>query len=278
MLDEDPGPVVQRLILGERLRALREASGVGLDDANAALGWYRGKLSKVETGTLGASEKELTTLLSRYGVTGPDAEQVRQLGREARRRAAPERVSDWAKQYIPLERASSEIRMVYGEVPGLLQTKDYARAQLSRSPVVTAADLDSMAAAREERGNRLYRDGAPHVWAVLGEEALRRRVGTHDQMGTQLRRLREIADLPSVTLKVVPLEHGPHAGLSCPFTLLWIEQARATIAYVETLTGADYVKSTEAYTLAFDQAEGDALSEDDTRALIDRCIQGVTHD
>ncbi|WP_433869798.1 helix-turn-helix domain-containing protein [Saccharopolyspora sp. CA-218241] len=272
MPEEDPGPVVQRLILGERLRTHREAAGVGLDDANSALGWYRGKLSKVETGTLGVSEKELVVLLSQYGVTGPDAEQVRQLGREARRRAAPERVSDWAKQYIPLERAASEIRMVYSEIPGMLQTRDYGRAQLSRSPVVTAADLEPMSTAREERGNRLYLDGAPRVKAVLGEEALLRRVGTPQQMRSQLVRLREMADLPTVSLRVVQLTCGPHAGLSCPFTLLWIEQARATIAYVETLTGADYVKSTGAYTLAFEQAEADALSEDDTRTLIDDFI------
>ncbi|WP_343071429.1 helix-turn-helix transcriptional regulator [Saccharopolyspora gloriosae] len=272
MLDEDPGPVVQRLILGERLRALREAGGVGLDDANAKLGWYRGKLSKIETGTLGLSERELSTLLAYIGVSGPEAEQVRQLGAEARRRAAPERVSDWAKQYIPLERASSEIRMVYSEIPGLLQTTCYARTQLSRSPVVTAADLESMAGAREARGNRLFQARAPKVRAVLGEEAMLRRVGTPDQMAAQLTRLRQISELPSVSLRVVPLENGPHAGLSCPFTLLWIEEARTTIAYVETLTGADYVKSTSAYTLAFDQAASDALSEEDTRALIDHYV------
>lgn len=197
---------------------------------------------------------------------------MRQLGVEARRRAAPERVADWAKQYIPLERAATEIRMVYSEIPGLLQTKAYARAQLARSPVVTAADLESMAAAREERGGRLFRANAPKVWAVLGEEAMLRRVGTPDDMAAQLARLRQIADLPSVSLRVVPLDNGPHAGLSCPFTLLWINEARASIAYVETLTGADYVKSTSAYTLAFDQAEGDALSEDDTRALLDHYV------
>lgn len=275
MLQDDPGPVVQRLILGERLRALREASGVGLDDANAAIGWYRGKLSKIETGTLGLSDKELSSLLGRYGVTGPVAEEVRQLGRDARRRAPPERVSDWAKQYVPLERAASEVRMVYSEIPGLLQTHATARNQLARSPVVTAADLDSMASAREERGNRLFRQDAPRVWALLGEEALLRQVGTCPEMRAQLMRLREIADLPTVTLRVIPLNDGPHAGLSCPFTLLWIEEAKATIAYVETLTGADYVKSTGTFTLAYEQAEDHALTQDDTRAVLDTYINNI---
>jgi len=268
MHDEDPGPVVQRLILGERLRALRETSGVSLDDANALLKWYRGKLSKIENGMLGLTERELATLLDLYHLTDSETAQVKQLGVESRRRAAPERVNDWAKQYVSLERAATQIRMVYNEIPGLLQTKECARAQLARSPVVMAADLDSMAAAREERGNRLFRDAAPQVWVVLGEEALLRRIGTADAMKAQLQRLHTLAALPTVSLRIVPLDHGPQAGLSCPFTLLWIERAKATIAYVETLTGADYVKSTAAYALAFDQAQSSAFSEDDTLKLI----------
>jgi hypothetical protein len=133
-----------------------------------------------------------------------------------------------------------------------------------------AVDLDSMAAAREARGNRLFRDGAPQVWVVLGEEALLRRIGTTEVMAAQLRRLRQIAELSHVSLRIVPLDRGPYAALSCPFTLLWIKAARATIAYVETLTGADYIKSTAAYNASYEQVYGDALPEDDSLAMIDR--------
>src|SRR5436190_714592 len=55
MIEEDPGPVVQRLILGEELRQRREAASVGLDAANEDLNWYRGKLSKIENGNLALS-------------------------------------------------------------------------------------------------------------------------------------------------------------------------------------------------------------------------------
>jgi hypothetical protein len=56
---------------------------------------------------LAVTEAELSALLDRYGVRGPEAARVKQLGVEARRRAAPEQVRDWARQYIPLERAAS---------------------------------------------------------------------------------------------------------------------------------------------------------------------------
>jgi hypothetical protein len=276
MPSEDPGPVVQRLILGERLRGLRETAAVTLDDVEAKLKWYRGKLSKIENGTkLGINEREMTKLLDVYRASGPEATQVVQLWNEARRRAAPERVSDWAKQYIPLERAASTIRMVYGEIPGLLQTRDSARAQLSRSPVVLAADVDSMAVAREERGDRLYLPDGPQVQAVLGEEAILRRIGPPDVMRAQLRRLRDMSELPTMSLRIVPLDRGPHAALSCPFTLLRIDRTSTTIGYVETLTGAYYIKTVAAYSLAFDQVQGDALTEQDTRALLDRHIEEI---
>lgn len=276
MIEDDPGPVVQRLILGEELRQRREAANVELDAANSSLGWYRGKLSKVENGMLSLNERELEILLNQYGITARDGERVRKLTEEARRRAAPERVSDWAKQYVALERAASEIRMVYGEIPGLLQTRESATAQLSRSPMVTAADVEGMAEAREQRGDRIFRDKGAKVLIVLGEEALRRRVGTHAVMRRQLERLRALADRKNVSLRVVGFDSGPHAALSCPFTLLWIERARATIAYVETLTSGDYVKTAGPYILAFDHAQAEALSDDDTRTLLDQRIKELS--
>ncbi len=272
MTDEDPGPVVQRLILGEKLRALREASGTGLDEANARVKWYRGKLSKVENGMLGLTEKELGTLLKAYGVGGPEAAEVSRLRAEARRRAAPERVSDWAKQYIPLERAASEISMVYAEIPGLLQTKQVAMITMRQSPVIRASEVEAMAAAREQRGNRLYGEHAPQVRALLGEEAFARQIGPAHVMRDQLKRLREMSDLPNVSIRAIPFDRGRPVGLTSPFTLLWIEPARASVAYVETLTNADYVKTITPYTLAFEQAEHEALSDEDSQVLLDRYI------
>jgi hypothetical protein len=272
MVEDDLSPVVQRLILGERLRALRDAVGVELDTANDKVSRYRGKLSKIENGMLAAKETELEQLLTLYQVSGPIADDVHRLGAEARRRAAPERVADWSRQYVALERAASELRMAYAEVPGLLQTSEYAQAQLLRSPVVAGADVEAMAQARQERGERLFSPYPPQLWAVLGEEALHREVGGSDVLRRQLQRLRELAELPNVSLRVFPFAAGASPALGCPFTLLYIERARATIAYVETLSGSDYLRSTGASRLAFDHCQRDALSEEDTRTLLDRRI------
>lgn len=273
--DDDPGPVVQRLIFGERVRQLRETAGIEMEAANQTLKWYRGKLSKVETGLLATKPHEVEAMLTLYGLRGSKADDMRDLAADARRTAAPERVADSARQYVALERVATEIRCVYNEVPGLFQTTEYAYAQLMRSPVIPGAQATGMAEARELRGERLRR-GVTQVWAVLGEEALYRECGGRDVLRRQLERLHDISSLPNVSLRILPFSAGSSPALGCPFTLLYIEPARATIAYAETLTGADYIKSTGAYKVAITQAQELSASEDETRGLLTNRIESLS--
>lgn len=76
-----------------------------------------GKLSKVETGLLAAKPKEVEDLIRLYRPLAVQADELRTLATTARRQSAPERVADTARQYVAFERAASEIRVVYGEVP-----------------------------------------------------------------------------------------------------------------------------------------------------------------
>jgi hypothetical protein len=118
----------------------------------------------------------------------------------------------------------------------------------------------------------LFAEDAPRVWAILGEEALRRPAGGPAVLLGQRRRVRELARLPHFSLRVVPIEAGGHPALGCPFNLLYLEHARATIGYVESLTNGEYIKAPHAYTLAFEHAGRVALSEDETLARLDRLI------
>ena len=167
--EQDPGPVVQRIMLGGELRVLRDAAKISTEDAAATLGWYRAKVSKVETGTVRMTAAELSDLLRLYNADDATTERVQRLGEEARRKTSPARVPDWARQYVSLEANATEIKLFFGDfVPGMLQTRDYARALLLASIVVPPADVEQMATNREHRAERL-RSGAPLLWAVLGE-------------------------------------------------------------------------------------------------------------
>jgi hypothetical protein len=271
--DDDPGPIVQRLIFGAKLVALREAAGLNVDQANQAMtGWYRGKLGKIENGDLNASDAELDRLLELYGVTGPRSDEVRKLAQAARRKLAPARVPDHARKYIWLERAADEVKEYFGgTVPGNLQTEAYALAQMSVSLVIAPADMYTIAQDREARGDRFFTDEARKLEVVLGEAAVRQQIGGPTVLSGQLDRLLAMAELPNVTIQVVPLAAGGHAAMDCPFTLLYLARARASIAYVESLTTADYLarpQHAQTYNLAFEAAKRVALSAADTADLL----------
>ncbi|MGH3770465.1 MAG: helix-turn-helix domain-containing protein [Pseudonocardiaceae bacterium] len=273
MTEQDPGPVVQRIMLGGELRALREAAKIGTEETATALHWYRAKVSKVETGAVRVTAAELSELLRLYQADDATSERVQRLGEEARRKTSPARVPDWAKQFVSLEASATEIKLFFGDfVPGMLQTRDYARAVLSTSVIVPPADVEHMAASREHRAERL-RGGAPLLWVVLGEEALRRTVGGPQVQLGQLLRLRELAALPNVTVQVMPLSNGAHVALGMSFHLL--DFGHSQTVYIEGLTSSDYLVGPhhiQAYNLAFDRLRVASLGDRESLTVINALI------
>lgn len=195
------------------------------------------------------------------------------LGEEARRKTTPARVPDWASKYLSLEASATEIKLFFADfVPGMLQTRDYARAMLSTSVIVPPADVEQMAASRELRAERL-RSGTPLLWVVLGEEALRRTVGGPQIQREQLIRLRELTELPNVTIQVMPLSGGAHPALGMSFHLL--DLGHSWTVYIEGLTSADYLvrQHIPAYTLAFDRLRVASLGDRESLAIINTIIE-----
>lgn len=271
MTESDVGPVVQRLMFGETARALRIAGGVELADGDSRIGKYRGRLSKIENGNLAPSTAEVEAMIDMYAVRGREAEELRRMGAEARRRATPERVQGSSRQYAKLEQSATEIFMVYNEIPGVLQTFDYARAQLLQSPVVAAGEVDGLARGRVERGDRVLRDRGPKVSLLVGEEATLREVGGRTVLRDQLAHLRALADRSNVSARIIPHAAGAVAALSVPFTILYLGEDR-WVVYVESLTRVDYIKSPTQYRAAFDLAARAAADEHDSGAILDRRI------
>ena len=62
-------------------------------------------------------------------------------------------------------------------------------------------------------------------------------------MRAQLGRLLEVAELPNVTVQVVPFRRGGHAGAGGSFTVLRFGQPDLPdVAYIEQLTSALYLE------------------------------------
>ena len=113
--------------------------------------------------------------------------------------------------------------------------------------------------------------------AVVDEGALRRRIGSPEVMGAQLERLIKAAELPNVTLQVLPFAAGVHAAEAGTFTFLrFPEPDLPDVVYVEQLTGALYLDKREdvdAYMAAMDRLGVESAPPRTTVEILGRILQ-----
>ncbi|WP_406690845.1 DUF5753 domain-containing protein [Saccharopolyspora sp. ID03-671] len=273
-------PAVRRVQVGLMLRAMRERSGVKSKEINETLDWYVGKLQKVESGNLTVSAAEVNELLRLFGSEDQEeADRLRALAKEARRRDQPARVPDWAATYVALEGAAVEIKYYDPEViPAILQTEFYATAILS-NPLDDSQNVEPAVAERMARSDRAMSEGGPDLWCVIGEAVLYRQVGGRSVLRDQLQHLRKMAARPNVTLQILPFEAGEHVALGSSFRLLHLDEPEATYVYVEALTSGDYLDKpthTNRYVTAFDSLRMVAASDRVTVKMLDRRIKELT--
>lgn len=248
------GPTVLRILLGAQLRRLREARQISLADAGEVIRASHSKISRLETGRVGFKDRDIADLLTLYGVTDEEErEAVRALARRASVTGWWHDYSDilpgWFEAYVGLEEAAAQIRAYEVQfVPGLLQTREYARAvTLSGHPDAPASEIGRRVGLRMARQALLDREDAPNLWVVLDEAALRRPYGGWDVMRGQLAHLIKMARRPRVTLQVVPFEAGGHAAGGAPFSILrFAEPDLPDVVYLEQLASALYLDKPEA--------------------------------
>jgi hypothetical protein len=120
-------------------------------------------------------------------------------------------------------------------VPGLLQTERYARAILRGAQAdATDDEIDQQVAARLERQAILSNANPPHLWVVIDEGVLHRRIGDAKTMLDQLWHVARAADRPKVSVQVVPFDAGERTGLLGAFTIAGLDSGDRL--YLETAT------------------------------------------
>ena len=244
------GSAVARMMLGSQLRRFREAAGITPDTAGWHIRSSRSKISRMENGRVGFKDRDVRDLLSLYGVTDPQVTSAMiALAGQAQTQEWWAQFGDilpsWFEPYLGLEASASRIRSYDLQfVHGLFQTEAYARAvsALGRRGA-SPAEFDRWVAVRLKRQELLTAAKPPRVWSVVDEAALRRPVGGVKVMQDQLRRLAEVAELPNVTLQVVPFRAGGHDAAGGSFTILrFSEPDVPDVVYIEQLTGAIYLE------------------------------------
>ena len=271
-------PTVRRRRLALELRRLREAARLTCEEVADHLECSASKISRVETGRVSVSPRDVRDMLDLYGVPAEQRESLVQLARDSRQKGWWHAFSDTMQPqmatYVGLESAASEIRIYeVSLIPGLLQTEDYARAVIRAGMMNSPSeDVERRVALRMARQPAVTRDDPPKIWAVLDEAALRRRVGGAGLMRLQLEHLLAQAALPNVAVQVIPFAGGAHPAMGRPFIILvFPERVDTDVVYLEDLTSALYVEDVaevDRYNVFFNHLRATALSFDDSSALV----------
>lgn len=232
------------------------------------------KLSRLETGRVGASPRDIRDLCIVYGITDPvQREQLTALAKEGKRRAWWQEFDLPYATYIGLEAEASSIFDYNTDiVNGLLQVEGYARAIFAAAePPLDRATIEQRVEARLKREALLTREGGPVFHLILDQGALQRPVGGSAVMQAQITRIIEVANLPSVTFQLIPLHVGAHAALDSTFVILDFDTHSVNdVVYVEGAVGNIYLESAadlQRYRKLFSRLEAIALSPQDSIAL-----------
>lgn len=253
------GPTALRLVVGARLRQLREAAGISSAAAGYQIRASAAKISRMELGRTGFKPRDLADLLTLYGVT--DETERATLLAMAEHASTPgwwqaygDVIPPWLETYIGLEQAADVIRTWEPQVvPGLLQTPDYARAVVRLDPHVSPAEVERRVALRAARRRIFDRPAPARLWAVIDEAALLRPIGGAAVLRDQLDHLIRGCELPYITIQVMPLDRGGHPALSGPVSILRFPQdALSDVVYLEQLAGAVYLDKPDDVTYYWD--------------------------
>jgi transcriptional regulator with XRE-family HTH domain len=203
----EPNFYGRQLIRG--LKALREQAEFGQDEAGALLHMTLQKVSRIENGQL-PGWHELRGMLTAYRLPSDKWSPYLELWDLAKHRGwwLKYRVAD--SRYLRMEHTASTVyEFQIGYLPELLQTEQYTRAMFTHDTTSQSAKaVEREVEARQIRQQRLLSSSPLRLHTIVHEPVLYQGVDR-----AQLIYLLRQAELPNVTLQVLPQACGLHPGL-----------------------------------------------------------------
>lgn len=268
----------QAVQLGAELRDQRKRTnggkGMTVTQVAAALGLHHSTVSRWERAETMPSEADTAAVLAIYGVTGEERDRLVELARH-------DDIPDWVApgigkqlaaliEYERIARTITEVNPLL--IPGLLQTRDYARSLIlgAGAPV---GQVEEGAMIRMGRQNVLQRHKPVHYRAIIGEQAVRYPACDDSIMAEQLHHLLAMNERPHIEIRILPLATRRYtAALEGRFILLEFFHDDPVVqveSYWATslLTNARAVRS---YQDAADAIREDALDVKASTALLAR--------
>lgn len=253
--------------LAAALRQARNDRGISARQLANKLSIDQALLSRIETGKRIADVETTARILGALGTASAECERILDIARHANE-------PNWLTTGVPgipqqlagavaSERDASVI-MEWSPmiIPGLLQTNDYVRgvAQADGHPKHV---VESRVMVRVSRREILTKRNPVHYEVLVGDVALRQKIGSNVAMIDQLRYLIKFcAENSNVTLRVVPIRTGWHPGTAGPFVLYEFSDAPPYVHFEHYSSSAFVTDSddVDAYRKALDMIGEYALS------------------
>ncbi|WP_405166149.1 DUF5753 domain-containing protein [Nocardia sp. NBC_01499] len=280
------GSTLPRRLLARELRRAREAASVSLEAARSEIGVSKQTFWRMENGIpIRLNALFVKRLCEIYEVSTELTQVLLTLTEETKAKGWWHAFDDAIPQsfglFVGLEDAAHRaISYQTTFLPGMLQTTEYRRAMLwVEHPNKPTSDVETTINVAAQRQARLTSEANPMTLDVfIDESALRRTTGNTGVMSDQLTHLANIAQLPTVSVRVVPTSTGTYQALTVgTFVLLEFPPhptaylTEPPVVYVQGFTGDLYLERPEevaAYRMVCTDLKRLALGEADSRALI----------
>ncbi|KAA0932162.1 helix-turn-helix domain-containing protein [Streptomyces apricus] len=185
--------------------------------------------------------------------------------------------TEYFAHVVELERLATEIcEYAPTVVPGLLQTREYARAVfLAGNPLSPDDHIEDLIKGRMDRAQLLKGAARPRYWVILHETVLRVAVGGPHVMAHQLSHIAAMARERKMLLQVLPFATGAHREMGKMMKLMSFDDAPPTVYTEAVLSGnlldePAVVKRTRS---SYDLIRAAALSPEASLTLIESAAE-----
>jgi transcriptional regulator with XRE-family HTH domain len=279
-------PLDKRRKLGRELRRIRVRAGLSGPQLAERMGTTQTRVSRIETAVIKPKISDVEAWCD--ATAAPRSERAKML------RMAEEaltELSEWQavfkgslagrqRELMATDKVAREIRHFQPYlVPGPFQTADYARAAISGSNLTGEVDVEQAVLDRLERGRRIVSKLGPRYDAVLMEAGIRWKPKGYSP-GTrrdQWRRLIEVAEVPHIGLRIIPLDAELVVAPMVGFVMVTLKDPdEPMVVRMETpaihiaFSGADQLA---AFELTWERMSAAALNQEESVALLEQLIR-----
>jgi hypothetical protein len=214
-------------------------------ELSESLGWSQSRVTRIERGRIVATADDVEAWAQVTRAPRRVRDELSDLAYEAWTESRSWRASHRRglaarqREMGQMERSSTGLRHFQPEaIPGLLQSPSYARHVVAMADVTGQRDIDDAVTARTERQQILTEPGRQFRY-VLTEGALRWRPGPPEVMAEQRDHLLAAAQMPAVSIAVIPFSRQAAAPYIHPFIIY--EIPGAPMVLTEQYTGEMFV-------------------------------------